>query len=46
MKKKQYKSSMTKNHGIERKYNFDGVPLALYLICKFWAFSIQQQIKM
>ena len=27
--KKQYKSSLTKNHKIKKKYFFDGVPLTL-----------------
>ena len=30
-KKNQYKSSITKNHKITRKKNFDGVPLQAYV---------------
>ena len=37
--KKQYKSSITKNHKIKKKYIFDGVPLkgyvASYVIYRF-----------
>ena len=29
--KKQYKSSLTKNHKIQRKFFFDGVPLKGYV---------------
>ena len=29
--KKQYKSSITKNHKIRKKNNFDGVPLKGYV---------------
>ena len=29
--KKQYKSSITKNHKIRKKYFFDGVPLKGYV---------------
>ena len=29
--KKQYKSSITKDHKIKRKYFFDGVPLKGYV---------------
>ena len=41
--KKQYKSSITKNHKIEKKLFFDGIPLKSYLASVIFRFCTRKK---